>query len=87
LDRVLSELVKGQGTRDSRAVTADSVTASTDHGPVTEQQGAWAGDMALTDHRLTERCQIIGGSLADHGAGDRGPGAMVTGSRTFDQVN
>jgi hypothetical protein len=30
--------VKGQGTRDSRAVTADSVTASIDHASVTDHQ-------------------------------------------------
>jgi hypothetical protein len=66
--------VKGQGTRDSRLTAADSVTASTDHASVTEQQGAWAGDKALTVYRLTERCQIIVGSLTNHGAGDLGAG-------------
>jgi len=77
-------MVKGQGTRDSRAVTADSVTASIDHRPLTEQQGAWAGDRALTDYRMTDRCQIIVGILTDHGLTDHGPGAMVTGSWTGD---
>jgi hypothetical protein len=79
--------VKGQGTRDSRLTAADSVTASTDHASVTEQQGAWAGDKTLTVYRLTDRCQIIVGLLTDYGAGDHGPGAMVTGSWTIDQVN
>ena len=76
--------VKGQGTRDSRLTAADSVTASTDHASLTEQQGARAGDRTLTVYRLTERCQIIVGLLTDHGAGDHGPGATVTGTWTGD---
>ena len=76
--------VKGQGTRDSRLSAGDSLTASIDHRPLTEQRGPGAGDRTLTVYRMTERCQIIVGSLADHGAGDRGPGAMVTGSWTLD---
>ena len=87
MDRVLSGLVKAQGTRDRPALTADSVTASTDRASVTDQQEAWAGDKALTVYRLTERCQIIVGLLSDHGLTDRGPGARVRGSRTFDQVD
>ena len=87
MDRVLSGLVKAQGTRDRPAVTADSVTASADHASLTEQQGARAGDRTLTVYRLTERCQIIVGLLTDHGLTDHGPGAMVRGSGTGDQVN
>jgi hypothetical protein len=77
-------MVKGQGTRDRSARTADSVTTSVDHGPLTDQQGAWAGDRPLTVYRLTERCQIIVGLLTDHGAGDHGAGAVVTGTWTGD---
>ena len=87
MDRVLSRTVKGQGTRDSRLTAADSLTASTDHASLTEQRGPGAGDRTLTVYRMTERCQIIGGILTDYRLTDHGPGAMVTGSWIFDQVN